>query len=79
MPPVIQLCNVAECRTTCAGVFQIAVPSAQDRSMQNSAAFYGLIIHSNECYGNMPVYLRLKGLVSPSTEAIQRGRMGRGR
>lgn len=43
-----------------------------------AAALYGTIIHSNECYGNMAVYLRLKGLVPPSTEAMQAGR-GRGR
>jgi uncharacterized damage-inducible protein DinB len=43
-----------------------------------AAALYGTIIHSNECYGNMAVYLRLKGLVPPSTEAMQMGR-GRGR
>jgi uncharacterized damage-inducible protein DinB len=44
-----------------------------------AAALYGVIIHSNECYGSMAVYLRLKGLVPPSTEAMQAGRMGRGR
>ncbi len=44
-----------------------------------AAALYGVIIHSNECYGNMAVYLRLKGLVPPSTEAMQAGRRGRGR
>lgn len=42
-----------------------------------AAALYGTIIHSNECYGNMAVYLRLKGLVPPSTEAMQAGRAGR--
>jgi len=35
----------------------------------------GNIAHDNECYGSMAVYMRLKGLVPPSTEAQgQRGR-----
>jgi len=42
-----------------------------------AAALYGTIIHDNECYGSMAVYLRLKGIVPPSTEA-QAGRGGRG-
>jgi uncharacterized damage-inducible protein DinB len=33
--------------------------------------------HDNECYGSMAVYLRLKGVVPPSTAA--RGNMGGGR
>jgi uncharacterized damage-inducible protein DinB len=44
-----------------------------------AAALYGTLIHDNECYGSMAVYLRLKGLVPPSTEAMQAGRAGRGR
>lgn len=44
-----------------------------------ASALYGVIIHSNECYGAMSVYLRLKGIVPPSTEAMGRGRGGRGR
>ena len=30
----------------------------------------GNISHDNECYGSMAVYLRLKGIVPPSTEAM---------
>lgn len=33
--------------------------------------------HDNECYGSMAVYMRLKGIVPPSTAA--RGGMGMGR
>lgn len=43
------------------------------------AALYGMLIHSNECYGNMAVYMRLKNLVPPSTEGMMAGRGGRGR
>jgi hypothetical protein len=39
----------------------------------------GNIAHDNECYGSMAVYLRLKGIVPPSTEAMgQMPGMGRG-
>ena len=45
-----------------------------------SVALLGLIAHSNEMYGIGTVYLRLKGLVPPSTENQGRGRGdGRGR
>jgi DinB superfamily len=39
------------------------------------AALAGNTAHDNECYGSMAVYLRLKGIVPPSTEAMA----GRGR
>ncbi len=32
---------------------------------------WGNISHSNEHYGNMVTYMRLKGLVPPSTERSQ--------
>jgi hypothetical protein len=32
-------------------------------------AIYGMIIHSNEEYGYLAVYLRLKGIVPPSSES----------
>jgi len=38
------------------------------------AALYGMLIHDNECYGSMAVYLRVKGVVPPSSA----GRGGRG-
>jgi uncharacterized damage-inducible protein DinB len=39
----------------------------------------GNIAHDNECYGSMAVYLRLKGIVPPSTEAMgSMPAMGRG-
>lgn len=40
-----------------------------------AVALSGNVAHDNECYGTMAVYLRLKGIVPPSTEAM----MGRGR
>ena len=32
------------------------------------AALYGIVVHANEVYGAMGVYLRLKGIVPPSSE-----------
>jgi uncharacterized damage-inducible protein DinB len=32
------------------------------------AALYGLVVHANEVYGAMGVYMRLKGIVPPSSE-----------
>jgi hypothetical protein len=44
-----------------------------------AVALYGTLIHDNECYGSMAVYMRLKGLVPPSTEAMAGRGGGRGR
>jgi uncharacterized damage-inducible protein DinB len=38
------------------------------------ALLVSMIAHSNEQHGYMAVYLRLKGIVPPSTEAMNRGR-----
>ena len=32
------------------------------------AALYGLVVHANEVYGAMGVYMRIKGIVPPSSE-----------
>jgi uncharacterized damage-inducible protein DinB len=52
----------------------------QGRGGQTSraAALMGVLTHGSEMYGIATVYLRLKGLVPPSTEMFQRGRGGRG-
>jgi len=36
------------------------------------AALAGNVVHDNECYGAMAVYLRLKGIVPPSSENMPR-------
>jgi hypothetical protein len=41
------------------------------------ASLWGNISHDQECYGTMAVYLRLKNIVPPSTEAMGRGRGGK--
>jgi uncharacterized damage-inducible protein DinB len=52
------------------------VPSFRGQTPRVSA-LYGNIAHDQECYGTMAVYLRLKGIVPPSTEAMARGRGGK--
>ncbi|HEV2687274.1 MAG TPA: DinB family protein [Bryobacteraceae bacterium] len=44
--------------------------------MQRSklGALWGTVVHDNEMYGTMAVYMRLKGLVPPSTEGRAAGR-----
>jgi uncharacterized damage-inducible protein DinB len=36
--------------------------------MTRLAALAGNVVHDNECYGSIAVYLRLKGIVPPSSE-----------
>jgi uncharacterized damage-inducible protein DinB len=38
------------------------------RQVSKSATAWGLIVHSNEEYGYMAVYLRMKGIVPPSSD-----------
>jgi len=40
-------------------------------------SLWGNVAHDQECYGTMAVYLRLKNIVPPSTEAMGRGRGGK--
>ena len=40
--------------------------------MSKLTALYGNVAHSNEHYGNLVTYMRLKGHVPPSTERAQR-------
>jgi hypothetical protein len=42
-------------------------------------ALYGVIIHSNECYGSMAVYMRLQKLTPPSSAGSGGGGGGRGK
>jgi uncharacterized damage-inducible protein DinB len=38
------------------------------RQVSKQAALWGLIVHSNEEYGYLAVYMRMKGVVPPSSE-----------
>jgi len=46
-----------------------------NNELTRASALYGVLVHGNEMYGTSAVYLRLKGVVPPSTEG--RGRRGR--
>ena len=48
------------------------------REVSKSAAMVGLLAHSSEMYGVSTVYLRLQGLVQPSTEQQTRRRAAAG-
>ena len=60
------ICDVVYGQTTEANALE-GVPTFRG-TMPRIAALYGNNAHDQECYGNMAVYLRLKGLVPPSSE-----------
>jgi hypothetical protein len=66
------MCDAVFSGTTDANASEL-VPSFGGQ-VPRASALYGMIIHSNECYGNMAVYMRLKGLVPPSSEGRGGGR-----
>jgi len=71
-----EICDAVYSGTTEANVTE-NVPSFGGQ-VPRAAALYGTIIHDNECYGSMAVYLRMKGIVPPSSEG-RGGGGGRGR
>jgi hypothetical protein len=71
------ICDPVYSGTTEANVMELA-PSFGGQ-VPRASALYGAIIHSNECYGEMAVYLRLKDVVPPSTAAMAGRGMGRGK
>ena len=64
--------SIAECDKAFAGLTDAAVVqmSAGGRGGPRSrlATLYGMVVHDNEEYGYLAVYLRLKGIVPPSSE-----------
>jgi hypothetical protein len=72
-----ETCDAVYSATTDANVNEMV--ASFGGQVPRASALYGNIVHSNECYGSMAVYMRLKGLVPPSTEGMQAGRGGRGR
>lgn len=67
------MCDAVFSGTTDANVNEMV--ASFGGQVPRASALYGVLIHDNECYGAMAVYLRLKNIVPPSTE----GMMGRGR
>lgn len=60
------LCDAAVDSLTDAGAAQMIKTARGERSKLGALA--GLVSHSNEEYGYMAVYMRLKGVVPPSSE-----------
>ena len=64
--------SIAECDKAFAGLTDAAVVqmSTGGRGGPRSrlATLYGMVVHDNEEYGYLAVYLRLKGIVPPSSE-----------
>ena len=53
---------------------QEMIANGRGGQQSRTAALLGVLQHGSEMYGIGTVYLRLKGLVPPSTELFQRGR-----
>src|SRR3954471_11126513 len=53
---------------------QEMISNGRGGQQSRTAALLGVLQHGSEMYGIGTVYLRLKGLVPPSTELFQRGR-----
>lgn len=53
----------------CAGALQAMTDEKAVSSAQVSTALLHLVVHNNEIYGNIAGYLRVNGIVPPSTAA----------
>jgi uncharacterized damage-inducible protein DinB len=69
------LCDAAFASVTDANALELV--SAGRGQSSRAGALAGVNVHDNECYGSMAVYMRIKGVVPPSTAA--RAGMGGGR
>lgn len=54
------------------------ISNGRGGQQSRASALLGVLTHGSEMYGIGTVYLRLKGLVPPTTELFQRGRGPRG-
>jgi hypothetical protein len=68
-------CDAAFNTLTDANALEMVAAGRGQRSRAGTLA--GVNVHDNECYGSMAVYMRIKGVVPPST--ANRGAMGGGR
>jgi len=60
-------CDKAFAGLTDAGIVQM-VSGARGGARSRLSSLYGMVAHDNEEYGYLAVYLRLKGIVPPSSE-----------
>lgn len=66
---------IKESFTYCDGIFDsmtdaeaLKMVTAGNRQRSKIASLWGVVVHSNEVYGAMGVYMRIKGIVPPSSE-----------
>jgi len=65
-------CDVAFASLTDASLSEMVRLGQSTRYRSKMGLLIGMISHSNEVYGYMSVYLRMKGIVPPSTENMAR-------
>jgi uncharacterized damage-inducible protein DinB len=68
------ICDAAFAALTDAGARELVRMGEGGFQLSKLSLLVSMISHSNEQHGYMAMYLRLKGLVPPSTEAMNRGR-----
>ena len=68
------ICDAAFAALTDASARALVKPGQSAFQLSKLSLLVSMISHSNEQHGYMAMYLRLKGIVPPSTEAMNRGR-----
>ena len=68
------ICDAAFAALTDARAREMVTLGQPGFQLSRLSLLVSMISHSNEQHGYMAVYLRLKGIVPPSTEAMNRGR-----
>ena len=68
------ICDAAFAALTDAQASEMVKMGASDFQMSKLSLLVSMISHSNEQHGSMAVYLRLKGIVPPATEAMNANR-----
>ena len=68
------ICDAAFAALSDARASEMVTMGQSGFQMSRLSLLVSMIAHSNELHGYMAVYLRLKGIVPPSTEAMNAGR-----
>ena len=68
------ICDAAFAALTDTGAREMVTMGQSGFQLSRLSLLVSMIAHSNEQHGYMAVYLRLKGIVPPSTEAMNMGR-----
>ena len=68
------ICDAAFAALTDAGAREMIKMGQGGFQLSRLSLLVSMIAHSNEQHGYMAMYLRLKGIVPPATEAMNRGR-----